>query len=376
MSVAVSVRSLYKRFGAFAAVDDVSFEVPTGSTFTLLGPSGCGKTTTLRCIAGLDDPSGGSIEIDGRVVVEPSRGLNVPPEKRDLGMMFQSYAVWPHMTVFDNVAFGLRLRRVQRKQLRDQVQRTLQVVGLEGLEGRRPSQLSGGQQQRVALARALAYRPTTLLMDEPLSNLDALLRERMRVELRTLQRELGITMIYVTHDQVEALVISDQIAVMDAGKVVQQGTPQEIYMRPATPFVAGFVGRNNLLDGKVEAIGHDSAVVVTSSGLRLRSATGSTLSPGCPVLICLRPETLRLRPSGQPDSRSETPAVNFILGRRTHSMFAGQYVEHLVDCQGAVLIVHDGESTSFSGDEVELRIDPKDVIVIDKGASNDCTAAR
>src|SRR5689334_2172971 len=239
------------------AAQNVSFEVPRGKLFTLLGPSGCGKTTTLRSIAGLERPRAGEIAVDGRVVYSSQRKTFVAPNKRNFGMVFQSYAIWPHMTVFENAAFPLRVGngRHGKREIRDKVMRVLGTVALDHLADREATKLSGGQQQRLALARALAMEPQLLLLDEPLSNLDAKLRERMRVELKRLQRELRLTTVYVTHDQSEALALSHEIAVMNEGQIVQVGPPRDIYERPRTTFVADFIGSTNFLDGI--AIGKD-----------------------------------------------------------------------------------------------------------------------
>src|ERR687885_785728 len=236
--------------GAIRAVDEVHLEVGAGEFLVLLGPSGCGKTTTLRCVAGLERPDGGSIVVAGRKV--SGNGRFVPPHKRDIGMVFQSYAIWPHMSVFENVAFPLRVARgIPGADIKRRVEEALATVQLAGYEGRMATQLSGGQQQRLALARALVRQPRVLLLDEPLSNLDAKLREHMRTEVRELQRALGITTLYVTHDQAEALSMSNRIAVMERGRIMQEGTPREIYQRPATRFVADFVGNANFLEATV-----------------------------------------------------------------------------------------------------------------------------
>ena len=239
------------RYGDAVAVNGVSFTVGRGEHVTLLGPSGCGKTTTLRAIAGLEQPSGGSIRIDGQAMYDARRAQrNVPTEQRGVSMVFQSYAVWPHMTVFDNVAYGLRVRKQSAAEIKANVERALDLVQMRHLADRGASKLSGGQQQRVALARAIAFSPTVVLFDEPLSNLDAKLRAEMRVELRELQRRLGITSVYVTHDQEEALAISDRVIVMNVGVIEQIGTPEEIYNRPKSRFVADFVGSANLIKGR------------------------------------------------------------------------------------------------------------------------------
>ena len=247
----IEVRDLIIRYGNFAAVGPVSFDVRPGEQLTLLGPSGCGKTTTLRAVAGLEQPSSGTIAIGGRTMFDDAAGINVPAEQRGLSMVFQSYAIWPHMTVFENVAYGLRVRREPGATLRDKVMHALDLVQMGQYADRHASQLSGGQQQRVALARACAFSPTVLLFDEPLSNLDAKLRGDMRVELRELQHRLGVTSLYVTHDLEEALAMSDQIVVMRGGHIEQAGSAAEIYDYPRTAFVADFVGSANLITGQM-----------------------------------------------------------------------------------------------------------------------------
>ena len=253
----LSVRALFTEYAnergePVKAAQDVSFEVPEGKLFTLLGPSGCGKTTTLRSIAGLERPTSGEIEVAGRVVYSSGRGVFVAPNKRNFGMVFQSYAIWPHMNVFQNVAFPLEVRKLKRRDIRDKVMRVLGAVQLDHLVDRDATKLSGGQQQRLALARALVMEPQLLLLDEPLSNLDAKLRGQMRTELKRLQRELSLTTVYVTHDQSEALALSHEIAVMNEGRVVQVGTPRQIYEQPKNQFVADFVGTTNFIGGTVD----------------------------------------------------------------------------------------------------------------------------
>src|SRR5262249_31837697 len=247
----IEIADLVVRYGDVVAVDGVSLTIAQGEHVTLLGPSGCGKTTTLRAIAGLEEPSGGTIRIDGTAVYSAAERRNVPAEKRGISMVFQSYAVWPHMSVFDNVAYGLRVRKLPRHEIADHVARALDLVQMRDYADRSAALLSGGQQQRVALARAIAFSPTVLLFDEPLSNLDAKLRVEMRVELRELQRRLGVTSLYVTHDQEEALAISDRVIVMNVGGIEQLGTPGDIYNRPKTRFVADFVGSANLIAGRI-----------------------------------------------------------------------------------------------------------------------------
>ncbi len=286
----IAVRDVTKRFGAAPAVDRVSLDITDGELFTLLGPSGCGKTTLLRLIAGFYRPDGGHLVFDERVVDD------VPPYARNIGMVFQNYALWPHMTVFQNVAYGLKLRRLGGEALRARVAEGLRKVNLVGLEARYPGQLSGGQQQRVALARALVLNPDLLLLDEPLSNLDARIRVQVRAEIRRLQRELGITTVYVTHDQEEALSLSDRVAVMRDGRVLQVGAPKELYERPRTRFVADFVGTNNLVPGTARDGDGEALIVETVLGaLRTRASDG--VEPGQPCVVAVRPENIAV---GQP----------------------------------------------------------------------------
>ncbi len=284
----LTVENLYKVFATrqadVQAVDGISLSVESGKLLTLLGPSGCGKTTTLRCIAGLERPDGGRIVIGGTTVFDSAGRVFVPPSDRGIGMVFQSYAIWPHMTVFENVAFPLRVARdrtYEAAEIKERVLRTLDMVRMNGFEDRSATQLSGGQQQRLAFARGLVREPKILLLDEPLSNLDAKLREQMRFELKRLQRSLGITTVYVTHDQSEALALSDEIAVFNAGRIVQRGSPQDIYRNPQSQFVADFIGSANFLSGTVlgEA-GADGLVSVTTKHGILRCSFGRDTAAG------------------------------------------------------------------------------------------------
>ena len=270
MTAFLSVADLVVRYGAATAVDGVNFGVRRGEHVTLLGPSGCGKTTTLRAIAGLETPAGGSIVIDGTTVADPAAGIHVPPERRGLSMVFQSYAIWPHMTVFDNVAFGLRARGVRRSEAQPAVDRALSLVDLAGFANRPATRLSGGQQQRVALARALACDAKVVLLDEPLSNLDAQLRSTMRAELAALQTRLGFTAIYVTHDQEEAFALSDRIIVMRDGRIEQEGTPKDIHASPRTRFVASFLGVKNIFSASIAGAG-EYVEAVLAPGIVLRA---------------------------------------------------------------------------------------------------------
>ncbi|TMC79009.1 MAG: ABC transporter ATP-binding protein [Chloroflexi bacterium] len=322
------VESLRKTFtaqrGAVRAVEDVSFTVEDARFFTLLGPSGCGKTTTLRCIAGLERPEAGTIRLDDDVL--SGDGRFVPTHARDIGMVFQSYAIWPHMTVFENVAFPLRVSEhpPSRAETRRLVAEALVLVGLEGLEERPAPQLSGGQQQRLALARALVRKPKLLLLDEPLSNLDAKLRQRMRIELRELQRRLGITTVYVTHDQGEALFLSHRVAVMQNGRIVQEGRPRDLYASPASAFVADFVGDATFLPGEVVEGG------VRALGGIVRCALSEALTPGAKALLVMRPERVLVRsaPAG---------LVNEFAGTLRVAAFLGDHLDCIVDVVGTEL---------------------------------------
>jgi len=323
----VRVNRLNKRFGPEAAVRELNLSVARGEFVTLLGPSGCGKTTTLRCIAGLERPDAGEIRIDGTVVASAERDIYLYPEDRNIGMVFQSYAVWPHMTVFDNVAYGLRVRRATGSEIKTLTMKALELVGLADQAGRYATRLSGGQRQRVALARAIVYKPKVILFDEPLSNLDAKLREQMRVELVRLQKEVGITSIYVTHDQSEALVMSDRVVVMDKGTIQQIGDPHTIYTRPANTFVANFIGVASLLKGTLLASDRGECDLEIPLGenrapLHLRAAGGEGISPGQEVHLCLRPEDITLDvapPNGS--------ALNVVEGEVIDTVYLGNYLE-------------------------------------------------
>ena len=301
----LKVTALYTEYksgkgAAVKAAQDVTFEVPQGKLFTLLGPSGCGKTTTLRSIAGLEQPVSGEIEVDDKPVYSSTRGVFTPPNKRNFGMVFQSYAIWPHMNVMENAAFPLRVRRSgqSRKAVDDKVMSVLSAVGLDHLAGREATKLSGGQQQRLALARALVMEPQLLLLDEPLSNLDAKLREKMRFELKRIQRDLGLTTVYVTHDQGEALALSHEIAVMNEGRIVQIGSPRDIYERPRTRFVADFIGSTNFLDGKILA--HDAASGWWQAETELgtfKVTSDQTFTQGDKVAVSIRQADMRRTPA-------------------------------------------------------------------------------
>ena len=350
----IRINGLSKFYGGkdsgMAALRDLDLEIKDNQFVTLLGPSGCGKTTTLRLIAGYVTPDTGTIRVDNTVVSSPE-GV-APPDRRGMGMVFQNYAVWPHKTVFENVVFGLKLRKVPAEQARRKVLDTLALVNLGGLENRLPNELSGGQQQRVALARSLVVEPGILLLDEPLSNLDAKLREKMRVELKQLQRRTGITFVYVTHDQAEALALSDQIAVMHGGKLQQYGTPDEVYRRPANKIVADFMGIVNFLPGEVRA-GAGGAPVVIIDGMEFPGFGGerATLKAGDAIDIAVRPENLRLA-----RTRSEEHRLSARITERT---YLGNLSEYWVELPtGTVLRAQTHPLEQFGiGDEVFLAVD-------------------
>jgi iron(III) transport system ATP-binding protein len=323
---AVRAVGLRKTFGPVVAVNDLGFEAKPGEFLTLLGPSGCGKTTTLRLIAGLERPDRGEIHVGGRVLSSADSGLFVPPERRGMGMVFQSYAIWPHMTVFENVAFPLEELRVPRREIRDRVMAILDTVGLGGLHDRPAPMLSGGQQQRVALARALVSNPEVLLLDEPLSNLDARLREEMRFELRDMQARLGITSIFVTHDQAEAMTLSDHIVVMNAGHIEQEGSPEDVYQRPRTRFVMDFLGRANHLPARIVR-GEDGGwlAVVDGNGFAMTLSGAEPWVEEQEVLLAFRPEAV--------DARAADGDGAWV-GVVRSSVYIGGHVEYVVDIGG------------------------------------------
>jgi ABC-type branched-subunit amino acid transport system ATPase component len=325
----IEVEGLVVRYGGVVAVGGVSFSIAAGELVTLLGPSGCGKTTTLRAIAGLEDPSGGAIRLGGRTVYSAAERVNVASEKRGLSMVFQSYAIWPHMTVAENVAYGLAVRKVPKAEADAAVRRVLDMVRMTPYADRPASKLSGGQQQRIAVARAIAFSPTVLLFDEPLSNLDAKLRTEMRVELRELQRRLDITSVYVTHDQEEALAISDRVIVMDHGRIEQVGAPEVVYARPASLFVADFVGAANLIRGVVRQAGVET-VFEAEGGVVLRVATPGGCSGG-ETVVALRSAYVTLG--------AAAPGANVASGVVHRRMFHGDFIQYVVDWPAGQLIV-------------------------------------
>lgn len=347
--------------GTITAVDDVSLEVKDGELVTLLGPSGCGKTTALRIIAGFETPTSGRVLIDGEDV------SRLPPHTRNTAMVFQSYAIFPHLTVERNVAFGLEMRGMPRDQIASRVQNILELVGLSGLEHRSPEQLSGGQQQRVALARAIITEPRVLLFDEPLSNLDAKLREQMRGEVRKLQRRLAITSIYVTHDQAEAMALSDRIVVMEAGRVQQLGAPLEIYARPASRFVADFIGRVNFLHGHVTKVGPDGATIEVRGRILDIPIDRGAFRPGDAVTLLVRPETIRIVPVPSADTRIFSGTVRRVV-------YLGPTAEYEIDWDGRTLLAVSGsplESGLFSeGTLVTFDIPPATVHILPRSAGD------
>ena len=347
-----------KRFGSQAAVDRVSFTVAPGELFTLLGPSGCGKTTTLRLVAGLEQPDEGEIFLNGEPVASPQRGFFLAPDKRRMGMVFQSYAIWPHLTVFENVAFPLKVRREPTQVVRKRVSEALELVGLGGLEERGATALSGGQQQRVALARALVYTPTVLLLDEPLSNLDAKLREQMRFELRSLQRRLKLSVLYVTHDQSEAMTLSDRIAVVHQGRLEQVGTPSEVYERPATPFVGDFLGRTVVLEGTVRCAGDGRWIELLHGAGRLLMRSDHHFSEGDKVRIISRPEDIEICPTGD-------TVPNRVAAKVEEVAYLGDHFEYSVSAGGRSFVLAAGKRVRFEvGANVSLAFDPERFTVL------------
>ena len=342
MTAFVVVRGLRKRYGEVWAVDDVNFEVAEGKLLVLLGPSGCGKTTTLRCIGGLEQPEAGEIVIDGEDMTNVAKGISLQPEARGMGMVAQSYAIWPHMNVYENVAFPLRMRKHGNDEIRDRVREALNVVRLGEFGERNATNLSGGQQQRVALARAIIGRPKVLLFDEPLSNLDAKLREDMRYLLKDIQREIGITAVYVTHDQVEAMALGDELVVMSAGKIEQRGTARELHCEPSTQFVAEFIGVANLLSGTslgpVENERETISVRVGegSEATTLRVLAGAT-SMDTAITVLVRPERVTIYAEKPGSSENVIPGVverSQYLGERTEIVVQTRHAEMRVWADG------------------------------------------
>ncbi|HUK41082.1 MAG TPA: ABC transporter ATP-binding protein [Candidatus Acidoferrales bacterium] len=362
----IEVKSLVKIFSdggnvGVRAVNQVSFTVEEGRFYTLLGPSGCGKTTTLRCIAGLEKADEGEIVVAGTKVYSATSNMFVPAYRRPIGMVFQSYAIWPHLSVFENVAFPLRVgkQRFSGGEIRKKARAALEQVELGGLEERMATQLSGGQQQRLALARALVREPQVLLLDEPLSNLDAKLRERMRVELRELQRRLRITTLYVTHDQIEALSMSNVVAVMSSGVIIQEGSPREIYLQPKSKFVANFIGSTNQLNGAITRTdGNGTAVVKTSEG-EICCAFLDGMGAGANAVVVVRPESVVLHRQKPPHGS------NIIEGKIGAAMFLGEYLDCTVELGQNVLQTHQPHSLQVHrGDAVWVELPASDCMAL------------
>jgi iron(III) transport system ATP-binding protein len=357
------IQNLYKTFGQVAAVNRINLDIAEGEFFTMLGSSGCGKTTTLRMVGGLEKPDSGEIHLGDQCLVAPEKGLFIKPEKRNMGMVFQSYALWPHMTVFENVAYPLKLRGMKGAEVSKKVEDVLALVGLSGLGERPAPALSGGQQQRVALARALVFSPKVLLLDEPLSNLDAQLREEMRRELKSLQQRVKITVIFVTHDQIEALSLSDRIAIMKFGVLEQVGTPEDVYFRPATPFVRDFLGKTFLLPGKISAsTGQTISVSVQGSSTaslslprtKLIGSVNGSLAVGQGVTVAIRPEQVNLT-AGRQDGRA-----NMVEATLQTVQFLGDRYEYTVTLGGETRVLASPEPQNLkSGDRVYLELKPE-----------------
>jgi iron(III) transport system ATP-binding protein len=357
----IEIENLVVRYGDIIAVRGVSFSVRRGEHVTLLGPSGCGKTTILRSIAGLEQPAAGEIRIDGRPVYSASRRINIPTEKRGLSMVFQSYAIWPHMSVFDNVAYGLRVRKVGKQEIEEKVHWALALVGLGDFDRRSAAKLSGGQQQRVALARSIVFAPTVLLFDEPLSNLDARLRARMRIEIKELQRQIGITTVYVTHDLEEALAVSDRVIVMDAGVIVQSGSPGEIYNMPRTAFVADFVGAANLIQGRLRPnLARDDLIVLETLAGSLVYGESLGRATGEEVTFAVRTVFPTLSRAAPAEPLNVWPAS---IRRR---VLLGDIIEYLIDWDGRQLVLRRLASELYDeGEQVYLRIEPQHCVLLE-----------
>lgn len=359
----IVVRDLVVEFGPNRVVDHVSFAIHRGEQLSLLGPSGCGKTTTLRCIAGLETPVSGEISVDGRVVFSSERGINIPSDKRDLSLMFQSYAIWPHMSVYDNVAYGLKVRKVPRREIRERVGTVLAMVGMQQFADTPATRLSGGQQQRVALARSYAYPPKALLLDEPLSNLDARLRDQVRRDLIAFQRETGVTTIYVTHDQEEAMALSDRIIVMSQGVIVQDDSPLAVYQEPKTRFVADFIGAANIVKGTLTSPPRGPALDLGDGVvLHCKDTTASTQVPRT-AEACIR----TVYPSLSKEQPAE--AVNVWPATVRQSIMLGDFAEMTIDWPGGELRVKALSVETFDeGEAVYLSLNPQHVVLLEDSA--------
>jgi spermidine/putrescine transport system ATP-binding protein len=356
MASMVELRNVSKRFGNFTALEEVSFDIAEGEFMTFLGPSGCGKTTCLRLISGFETPSTGEIFIGGRNVTHD------PPYRRDVNQVFQSYALFPHLSVYENISFGLRMKKLAAPEIKKRVDRVVEMTSLPEFASRKPAQLSGGQRQRVALARAIVCEPKVLLLDEPLSALDAKLRTQMRSELKQLQKRLGITFIFVTHDQEEALTMSDRVAVISSGRVEQIGSVDEIYYKPATRFVATFIGETNIVEAEIIGMDADLVRCRIEGGLELQVKADASI-PSDGWLLSLRPEKIRLQ-------RTASPGPNVFAGRILSEVFKGAVDDLTVVVAGGLelraLIANDGqqEFDFHEGEEVFCRIQPEDINVV------------
>jgi iron(III) transport system ATP-binding protein len=360
----VSLQGLTKKFSQLAAVEDLRLDIKDGEFVSLLGPSGCGKTTTLRLVAGFLEPDGGEIRVNDAVISSPS--VLIPPERRNMSMIFQSYAVWPHMTVAQNVAYGLKFKKISKNEADQKVTRLLELVHLETLRERYPGELSGGQQQRVALARALVVEPQILLLDEPLSNLDANLREEMRFEIRRLHEEFGITTIYVTHDQGEAMVASDRIVVMNRGKIVQVGSPQEIFDFPKTRFVAEFIGKTNILPGRVE----NGENVILAQGLPMTVAKETNLSVKGETFVCVRPHNIVLVGTESEAQAMVGRGFNLFPGIIQRRIYFGDAIDYMIDispCPVPLRAVSPPSNRYEKGQKVFALAHPQHCIIVGEG---------
>ena len=355
MPVPITIEKLTKRFGDKTVLDGIDLQIAAGELFFLLGPSGCGKTTLLRAVAGLNEPDA------GRILAGERDLTHVPPHQRDMGMVFQSYALWPHMTLRENVAFGLEMRSLKRAEVRQRALRALELVKLADRANSKPNELSGGQQQRVALARALVIEPQCLLLDEPLSNLDAKLRLEMRAEIRRICKEAGLTAIYVTHDQKEALSIADRLAILDQGRLLQVGSPQDVYTRPASRFVAQFIGETTFVEGRVKAMRGARVEVETAAGVWHATGEGK-FSAGEKVWLSVRPEAVQMHAERERDT-------NMFKAHMHGTVYLGEMAQHFADLPGGLtlkvletrprVVARDGERA-----ETRVFIDPQDVQIL------------
>jgi len=355
--VAIEIRNLTKRFGATSVLSGINLKIHRGEMVTLLGPSGCGKSTTLNCITGITEPDSGQIIIEGEDVTYK------PPHKRDCGLVFQSFALFPHLSVYENIAFPLKIRGVQRDEIHERVMELLQLVGLDKQEKKFPNQLSGGQQQRVGLCRALSHRPRVLLFDEPLSNLDAKLRESMRFEIRDVQRRYGITSIFVTHDQQEALAISDRIAVMDSGRISQFDSPYEVYTKPVTEFVAGFIGLSNLVKGRCNKMQDQEAYIQVGPFEWVVHSTRH-ISEGCEVVCSVRPKDLMLLKEDIGDSHGQLNVFPCKIDEKT---FLGEVFDYriMLEGYGKLRVLSEADIDLKEGDSAYVQIPQNDCWLIE-----------